>query len=265
MLSAISLELKPFRKRLSLIKVLRRKKPLRLELRQGPFGPVYLGLTGMGPKNAYQAMRELYQTCSPAFIFSVGFVGALRPELKIGDLVLAEACYEITDLDSLTVKKADTLGGNPRNKTLLTETEELLKNNGENTYRGTLITSPEIIGTFSQKKILSQQTLNGGTPIGVEMETAAILKSLKDMGKEQTPLVCLRAVSDTFEEDLEINFSQFYPLAGRTRPFRALKYFCQNPQAARKLRRLIRHSNLAAINLAKVLPLCLEHANQRQF
>jgi hypothetical protein len=88
------------------------------------------------------------------------------------------------------------------------------------------------------------------------METAGILQSLQENSKSENPpiqFLSLRAISDTLHEDIDFDFNQFYSFQGKLKPLGALRYFLKNPHAAWGLRRLVRNSQKAALELSETL------------
>jgi hypothetical protein len=85
------------------------------------------------------------------------------------------------------------------------------------------------------------------------METAGILEALESRGLSKLPFLALRAVSDLATEDLDVDFDQIHTLSGRVKPLGFLRYFLGHPAAALALVRLVKHSRLAAAQLAATL------------
>ena len=241
--AAVSFELRPLLKGLRSLPAPAAPKGVRIRRYEGPCGPVDICLTGMGPDCAERAGRLIATSeGSPRPILSIGLAGALTRKVPHGSLFRCTEGTQVTHLTPLSWNSAC-----PTWKASLP---------GEHFFRsevGTahLVTVPEIVTLKSMKAELAAACpASTPYPLLVDMETSALYGALVRHWGKDFFFLSLRAVSDTAEEDLLVDFSQFQTFSGKPRPLRALTYFLREPSAALALMRLIRHSELAARTLA---------------
>jgi adenosylhomocysteine nucleosidase len=174
-------------------------------------------ITGMGPKNAETALRQFLKQHLPKLVLTCGFAGGLNPELECGDVVF------MTGYPILEEKLVDA-GARMTN----------------------FFTAPRIATTVAEKKQLRAAT---GADV-VEMESGAILAVCRE---SQIPCAMVRAVSDTADEDLPLDFNAL------ARPDMNLDYgklawaIAKAPWKIGALLRLHKNTSHAAKQLADVL------------
>jgi nucleoside phosphorylase len=113
--------------------------------------------------------RSLYR---PAFVLSAGFSGALQPEQRVGDLVLAT---EVVD---------------PQGNNWPTFCPKALAN--RNVAAGRVLTMPELVDDPREKQRLGRQY----QAIAVDMESAVAARLC---AQHHVPFACLRVISDDWE------------------------------------------------------------------
>ncbi len=118
--------------------------------------------TGMGASAAGEALRGRIGVSRPDRIISSGFAGALNPELRAGDLIVAS-----------NLSSPEWLAG-------ISNTAHAL---------GTLHTHPDVVATVDGKSALRRQT---GAD-AVDMESGALAKVATDFG---IPMLTVRSISD---------------------------------------------------------------------
>lgn len=133
---------------------------------------IRLAVTGIGPKKARHATQ---QVCTgslgfrPDLLINAGFCGAIRSELNIGDLILANLIgyrdREIQLQNSTLTKIADLLAGSDHQVGKLQ--------------------------TFN-RPVLSRARVSGN-PLAVDMESFAIVQTAAEY---QIPTIVIKAVSD---------------------------------------------------------------------
>ena len=91
---ALPMEIAPF---LDRCEKLRKYKGDRFVFRGGRYGDIKVAVveTGTGFAPARRATQALIDAHSPAWVISAGFSGALRPEMKIGQIVMADHVCDI--------------------------------------------------------------------------------------------------------------------------------------------------------------------------
>jgi len=135
----------------------------------GPWNQVLL--TGIGQKNAKNALLEFFARKTTRQVFTCGFAGGLNPDLKLGDVVFETSGEKL---------RADLLAAGAKS--------------------GTFFCADRIATTVVEKKKLRDET---GAD-AVEMESAAIHAVCAERG---IPCATVRVISDTANEDLPLDFN----------------------------------------------------------
>lgn len=125
---------------------------------------------GLGKERAKEEILQLLGKNKPRLVLSVGLVGAVVPELKVGDIFIPEAVVDYEDKD-----------------------KRYYLNSLIEKY-GVLVTVPKVFqksDKYELKKIIPDATC-------VDMETSAIAGMLEPL---KIPLICIKAVSDELDFD----------------------------------------------------------------
>ena len=189
-----------------------------------------LGFTG---RRAAEALERRLKDQTPELIVSAGFGGSLQPGYPIGKVVLGT---NFTD-----TRCADVLGG------------------AESLASGAFVTSPDILVSAQQKRALGEST---GACVG-DMETAHIAEICRARG---IPLVAIRSISDTCEEDLPVPGDVLVnPATSRPDPALLFRYLFKHPRAAMGMKKLVENAHCArrtlAVTLQEILPRLARPAN----
>jgi adenosylhomocysteine nucleosidase len=144
---------------------------------------VLLLANGAGPARSVAAAR----VCdAAAAIISVGFCGALDPDLKIGDVIVADKVFFSTQMfDCRSVTTSARF------------------------RHGAIYSSARIAATAKEKEQLSRSGA-----IAVEMETGGVAPYAEE---HAIPLFCVRAVSDLADESFSNDFNAALGPDGRYR------------------------------------------------
>jgi adenosylhomocysteine nucleosidase len=173
----------------------------------------------------------------PKLVLAAGFAGALRPGLRVGDLVLAT---ELAD-DRGNVWPATWPGELPPG-----EWRPPL-------HRGRLLTAPALVGDPGQKQQLGQRH----DALAVDMEAATVARVC---ARHEVPFGCLRAISDEAGTPLSPQLVEVLG-SGRVKPWHLLRVLARRPRLAAELWRLARDTRRAArllgSGLGEVLTLTL--------
>ena len=213
----------------------RRRNQFRLVLRR-PF-PLYSGevgessvrvlLTGMGNDSAAKAIRWGLSAATDLCISS-GFTGALRPDLRVADLlaarVVCRAGWELAVAsDRQLFSAACELGARPVDR---------------------FMTMPNIVTSVENKSLLSSEA------DAVEMESYLILEEAARRGVRA---VSIRAVSDSASTAMPFDFDSMRDQRGDLRMSSLLLDLLRHPQKLGALLRLGRDCRLAGTHLADFL------------
>ena len=203
---------------------------------------VVLFRTGVGRLRAREIIRIFFEHFEPGFFISAGFGGALTPDLKVGDIVLA------TDICEVQSGRCDWQGIIP-------------PLNNEVQYRqGRLITADEMIIYGRDKAKLGEDH----QAIVVDMETSAVAGLCR---RRDVPMTSVRVISDLVNEDLPPEINTFFD-NGQVRPALVAKAIVAHPPTLPRLFRLAKNVWRAGDNLAdfleklvRVVPVQTKQAN----
>jgi nucleoside phosphorylase len=178
LLFPMGMELGPFLHR---VEVQRRWKEGKATFRTARFegAPLILIRSGVGPARAAQAVRSL--RARPAAILCVGLAGALSPELRVGDLIVASETVSETAPDEPVACSPD----------LVERVENACRSEYGSCGRGRIVTVNR--PAFSRKH--RERLHRDAGAVAVDMETHAAGLEARKLG---IPFVALRVISDDF-------------------------------------------------------------------
>lgn len=172
---------------------------------------------GPGPRLAGAAVRGGFDA-----VLSAGICGALDPDLRVGDIVVANAVNEIP------VQVVS--GPEPR----------LVAN---------IASIDRVVGTVEEKKDLFRSGA-----VAIEMEAAGVLQRAQELGM---PCFCVKAVSDVADEAFALDLNAARNQSGRFSVARILGQALRHPvTVGPELLRLRRNSARAAKALGEFLEHC---------
>ena len=196
---------------------------------------VALFVSGVGEDAAYRTAKAACEALPLAAYVSIGLSGALDPGLRRGDIVIGTSA---ASLDSPgAVYPCD--GG------LLESAKAALP--GKAIISGPLVASGRVFVTAEEKRKYFGG--EGSKPLAVDMETFGAARACSEAG---VPFLAVRAISDTLDEDLPVDFNRFME-GGQMRWPAFLIHVLARPRAVPPLMRLGRHSKAAADNLARFI------------
>ena len=175
-------------------------------------------LTGIGPRNAGQALRVAFTRQQPNAVLSCGFAGGLRPELAAGTVVFS----------------ADKETG----------LEPALLAAGARPARFHCV--ERVATTAEQKRALRQAT---GAD-AVDMESQIICALCRE---QNIPSAIVRVILDTADADLPFDFNQFLTADQELDTSRLTRAVLMSPGKVPALLRLQQQGKAAAEKLGQVL------------
>jgi adenosylhomocysteine nucleosidase len=200
-----------------------------LTVYRAPIGRANLEVvvTGMGPENASRAV-EMAMSVPPAICISSGFAGALRPEHKAGDVLVAR-----------TVKQME------KSKSIESSIELVARaqQTGAKCVEA-FLTSERVVGRVEEKKRLAPFA------DAVDMESSTILAAAHE---RSVPSVAIRVISDGFDQSMPVEFGKAIDERGRVRARGVVREIVRRPAILPSLIRLGRESKTAAESLANFL------------
>jgi adenosylhomocysteine nucleosidase len=183
-------------------------------------------VTGMGAENAARvagvAMEQPYSICIAA-----GFAGALKPELGVGTVVVAEAVQQLGKAKTLMGSRNLAYGARDDGATMVK-----------------LLSSDHVIRTAGEKVQLAP--FAGA----VDMESFSILTMA---AVHNLPAVAIRVVSDASDGEIPEFVDAMLDEKGKMSPSGVLRQMARHPLQLPALIRLGRDSKTAAESLAHFL------------
>lgn len=201
--------------------------------REGGLGGrrVAMVLSGPGQKNAAHATEVLIEGHRPRRVISAGFAGALCPELKRNDILVADRL--------VTSENAEILLELPAS---LSSTFSQ-----EGVHRSTLLTTNQVVRLPREKRSLFER--HGAT--AVDMETFSVAAVCQ---QRQVPFCSIRVINDTADEvlmpDVEHLLSQ---KTGAAQWGAALGAIWHRPASVKDMYQLRENALVASLRLAKFL------------
>jgi len=194
---------------------------------------------GMGTAAASRAARLLFAENKPNLLLSAGFCGAIRPGVRVADLVICKRLFQDdgSGLQEVRLPGSDLIAGR-----LSAE----LQSKGLRTWQGSFITTGQIV-----TKATLAATLPEDMPVPVlEMESAAIAQAATAAG---IAFLGLRAISDDAAEELDFTLDELTDKQLRISIPRVLLACLKKPRIIPQLARLAGNSGKAGKNLGTAL------------
>jgi adenosylhomocysteine nucleosidase len=188
---------------------------------------VDLVITGMGAANAARVSDAVISK-TYSFCIVSGFAGALKPSVKLRDIV---ACERVQNHASRQTEIC--------NHDLLA----LAAKNGA-TRIATLLTTDHVVNTATEKNRLS------AFAEAVDMESFVILHAAR---QKNVPSAVVRVISDSFDRDMPAELDTLVDPHGHVKIAGVVRYVAKHPLMVPALMRLGRDSKTAAEALAHFL------------
>ena len=205
--------------------------------------PVVLIESGIGPRHAAAATKVLISLAKPKLILNYGLAGAVLPQTRVGELVLAQRVLLLEDGRMTEAPRPDA------------GLSELLFSAcvgaAFTLHRGSFVTSAAIMN-----KQAVAASLGGGVDHPVlEMETVAVLLEAELAG---IPVVAVRGVSDAADDELGFSIDEFCDPELKISLPRVLRCIAGRPWIIPQLVRLSGNTSKAAKNLGLCVELALK-------
>ena len=185
--------------------------------------------TGVGEPICRKRLETLFQIAKVDYLISAGFAGALDPDLKVGDLVIAEN-YSSPELLRGRGLQFGTL----------------------DVYTANLATTATVVETAEERDELARRT----GAAAVDMETESIAAAC---AQRKVPLLALRAISDTLAEPLPAPATVLFDTKRQKTPALRLGWhILTHPGAIRALKQFERRTATARQRLSDALVSILE-------
>jgi len=223
---ALPLEIAPF---LDRCEKQRKYKGGNFQFRGGRYGEIKVAVveTGTGFARARRATQALIDAHTPKWVISAGFSGALRPEMKIGQIVMAD---QICDIHGQEMAIDVHMPADPEH----------------GLYVGRILNTDEIVRTVDAKRNLAEQ--HGA--LAVDMESLAVAQVCRET---QTKFLAIRVISDDMSADLPPEVLSILGSTGTYRVGAAMGALWKRPAAIKDLWKLRESATMAAERLALFL------------
>lgn len=195
--------------------------------------------SGMGFANASRAAKMLIRDGHPDLLISAGFCGGIAPELQAGDVVVAK---KIIIADEGGFGEIPVLLSSIGQTFVARQAAE-----GKRVVGGVFVSTSTIT---SKKRLAGMLPGQYPNPV-VEMESGAIAIITAE---NNIPLLAIRAVSDTADEELGFSLDEFCDAdMRRIRLHKVLLTILRKPRIIPQLVRLSRSSRRAAEGITAAL------------
>ncbi len=215
-----------------------------------PEGVVVALVSGMGPGAADKAARCLAGEHHVNGLLSVGFGGALTPEIPPGALILSQECWTYDPETCTSVRQAMD-----QNSELLGRLLTLLRSAGLPAYLGAAVTAPGIIAKAVHAPFLTHLS----RPV-LDLESAAVAAVARESG---LLFLGLRAVTDTAHEEIPAFLARHLNEYRQPTVPQVLRAVAAKPRRLPRVAALGGRARLAARRLAaalrQLLPELLRH------
>ena len=197
--------------------------------RGGRYGDIRIAVVecGIGFARTRRATKALSEAHTPPWIIASGFSGALMPEMKVGDIVVADSVVDThgQQLDVDLKMSADPDKG---------------------LYVGRIITADELVRTVKQKQELAEQF--GAT--AVDLESLAVAQVCKE---EKRRFLAVRTISDDMSADLPREVLSLVGATGSIRFGAALGAIWKRPGSVKEMWQMREAAHTASQRLATFL------------
>lgn len=153
-------------------------------------------VTGMGKQNAVEASQLAFENYEFDAVINVGFAGAIRSGLKIGDVVICRSCGIAGDPEVSSRMAANTVKSDEH----LLQAVRRLKDYDRKLMEGDCLTVPWIVTESAEKRKLGRSS--DADVVDVEGYWFA-----EAADRQRLPFVAIKSISDTLEEEIpDFNF-----------------------------------------------------------
>jgi nucleoside phosphorylase len=213
---------------------------------------IFLVATGIGTAPARDAARRALQTLlRPRLVISTGVAGGLSPDLRAGDLVIADRLLLESGDDSRSASlRAGSFSFGIFNEVARTAPDTVesvriaLRRAGLAAAVGPMLTARRVLSSAAAK----HEAYARSGAIAVDMESAVIAAEVAVAG---FPFVCLRAVID--EAHHEIPGADLADESGHVAPLSAAAFFLKNPSSLARVPAILKNLRRATTAIGSAL------------
>lgn len=183
--------------------------------------------SGMGFARARRATQALLEGHSPRWLLSCGFAGALRENIPIGSILVADS---IVDQHGQAMQIDLHMPADP----------------AHGLFVGRLLTADDIVRTVAMKRQLAEEH----EALAVDQESLAVAQVAREC---KTRFLAVRVISDDLSADLPPEILSIVGATGSVRIGAAVGALWKRPSAAKDMWRLREQAQSAAARLATFL------------
>ncbi len=195
--------------------------------------------TGVGLENAERTVRKIGENDAVGGVIHIGFAGSLSHSLALGDVLVANAV-------DAEVAAPVVLEGTERVRSLLPPEVR--------SHVGTILTCDRILAKADEKRRFAEPRPADETAC-VDMESAPIARICTE---RNLPYVGLRAITDTFDEDLPMDLNECRGRDGNIDTMRVMWSAVHHPSAISGLMELRRRARECSQTLARCVKAFVE-------
>ncbi len=188
---------------------------------------IVVAQAGMGFSRARRATQAVLDAHSPPWVLSCGFSGALVPEVKLGDIVMANSIVD-THGQELTIDLK--LPAEPKS----------------GLHVGRILTADNMVRHVDEKKILADQY----SAIAVDMESLAVAQVCRE---RNIRFLAVRVITDDLSADLPPEILSLVGSTGTVRFGAALGAAWKRPGSVKEMWKMREAAHNAAERLADFL------------
>ncbi len=195
---------------------------------------IVLVRSGVGRQRAEDATHQVIDRFKPGVLISIGYAGAVQPELNVGDMVIADTIIEEKDE-----------GEYSPDSDWFNRAKDISCSEGFIAVVGGLLTVDNVIHDSLSKKELGENY----SVQAVEMETSAIAKVAEE---KEVPLLSLRVISDRLDQEL-LDSSSFLGSDGEISTLKAGWYVLTHPSSIKSALSLRTQTQIATQAMTRFL------------
>jgi adenosylhomocysteine nucleosidase len=195
---------------------------------------ILLVMTGMGTRNAEEALEWVLRVLNPALVLSIGFGGALYEGAGIGDLIIATSVSLVSGRVLKTIQIPDA-------------SEMVDRLSGKTSIRaGHFLTLERWMDKKTVKRLSPPEI---AFPV-CDMETFPLAELTS---QRQLPFLAVRSITDRADEEIPRALLKVNDASGRYRFLRAIFLLLSKPWLIPVAMRLGRRSRVASENLWRAI------------
>jgi nucleoside phosphorylase len=184
-----------------------------------------VAVLGDGAMAAERGLQRLLQEVTPGRVLLIGLAGGLSDDLPAGALVQARAVRPLEDAQGATAQDASI----------------------PDLARATIVSAPRILSTAESKQ-QAWDALDNPPRCVVDLESATLTRQLEEFS---LPWTVVRAVSDSQDEDLPLDFARLSNAEGSIERSRILAALLRRPMALGGLLRMRSRARSCALTLSR--------------